>query len=68
MLYESGDMPADTKRKRIEEGEEEKKLKIDELLIVMKGLLEQDKEDEAFRRFPKAYLQWGEKLKSTLKQ
>ena len=27
-----------------------------------------DQDDECFRRFPKNYLQWGEKLKSTLKQ
>lgn len=57
-----------TKRKRVEEGEEEKKLKVDEILIIMKEMLENDQEDEAFKRFPKNYLQWGEKLKSTMKQ
>jgi hypothetical protein len=31
-------------------------------------LLSDDKEDECFNRFPKTYLQWGEKLKSTMKQ
>ena len=68
VLYEAGDLPKDTKRKRVEEGEEEKKLKVDEILIIMKDMLEKDEEDECFKRFPKNYLQWGEKLKSTMKQ
>jgi len=67
-IYENGELPQDLKRKRVEEGEEEKKLKVDEILIIMKNMLEEDKEDECFARFPKNYLQWGEKLKSTLKQ
>jgi hypothetical protein len=67
-LYEMGELPQDLKRKRVEEGEEEKKLKVDEILVIMKNMLEEDKEDECFTRFPKNYLQWGEKLKSTLKQ
>ena len=69
VLYEAGDLPKDTKRKRVEEAsEEEKKLKIDEILIIMKQMFEEGKEEEVFERFPKNYLQWGEKLKSTLKQ
>nr|QTE03980.1 MAG: replication protein [Luscinia sibilans parvo-like hybrid virus] len=68
LVYEQGELPKDVKRKRVEEGEEEKKLKIDEILIVMKKMLEEDKEEEAFNRFPKNYLMYGEKLKSTLKQ
>lgn len=68
VLYEAGDLPKDTKRKRVEEGEEEKKLKVDEMLIIMRDLFEQDKEEEAFNRFPKNYLMYGEKLKSTMKQ
>uniref|UniRef100_A0AB74UDS5 Nonstructural protein n=1 Tax=parvo-like hybrid virus TaxID=3367306 RepID=A0AB74UDS5_9VIRU len=54
--------------KRVEEGEEEKRLKVDEILVIMKNMLEEGKDDECFERFPKNYLQWGEKLKSTLKQ
>lgn len=67
-LYENGELPQDLKRKRVEEGEEEKKLKVDEILIIMKNMLEEDKDEECFERFPKNYLQWAEKLKSTLKQ
>lgn len=68
VIYEAGDLPKDTKRKRVEEGEEEKKLKIDEILVIMKAMFEEGKEEEVFTRFPKNYLQWGEKLKSTMKQ
>lgn len=67
-LYEMGELPTDPKRKRVEESQEEKKLKVDEILVIMKDMLEKDQDDEAFMRFPKTYLQWGEKLKSTLKQ
>ena len=67
-LYEMGELPQDLKRKRVEESEEEKKLKIDEILVIMKDMFEKDEEDECFKRFPKHYLQWGEKLKSTMKQ
>lgn len=67
-LYEMGELPQDLKRKRVEEGEEEKRLKVDEILIIMKKMLEEGQEEACFERFPKNYLQWGEKLKSTLKQ
>lgn len=63
-----GELPSDPKRKRVEAGEEEKKLKVDEILVIMKELLEEGKDEECFNKFPKTYLQWGEKLKSTLKQ
>lgn len=68
VIYEAGDLPKDTKRKREEASEEEKKLKIDEILVIMKEMFEEGKEEEVFTRFPKNYLQWGEKLKSTMKQ
>lgn len=68
LLFESGTLPQDLKRKRVEEGEEEKKLKIDEILVIMRKMIEDGREDECFAKFPKNYLQWSEKLKSTMKQ
>lgn len=69
VLYEAGDLPKDQKRKRVEESEEEKKLTVNEMLIIMKNMLEDGKDDEEiFTRFPKNFLQWGEKLKSNCKQ
>ena len=45
VIYEAGDLPKDTKRKRIEEAsEEEKKLKLDDVLKIMRQLFEDDKE------------------------
>ena len=71
VLYEMGTLPADqapagqtfTKR-----SEEEKKRKIDEILIDMRGLIEAEKEDEAWRKFPRTFLQYGEKIKAMIHQ
>lgn len=71
LLYEMGSLPADqapagqtfTKR-----SEEEKKRKIDEILIDMRGLIEEEKEDEAWRKFPRTFLQYGEKIKAMIHQ
>jgi hypothetical protein len=40
ILYENGELPSDPKRKRVEASEEEKKLKVDEILIIMKNMME----------------------------
>lgn len=68
ILLESGELPADLKRQRVEASEEEKKRKIDDILVEMKTMLEEGKDDECFEKFPKHTLMYGEKLKSTLKQ
>ena len=68
ILYENGDLPKDQKKQKIEASEEEKKRKIDDILIEMKDMLQEEKDDECFKKFPKHYLTYGEKLKSTLKQ
>lgn len=68
ILFESGDLPKDLKRKQPEATEEEKKLKVDDILKIMRQLIEEDKEDECFERFPRTFLQYGEKIKSMCKQ
>lgn len=68
-LFEEGELPQDLKRKRVEASEGEKKLKLDEVLKVMKKDLEEGVEDDViFEKYPKNFLMYGEKLKSTLKQ
>ncbi len=68
-LFEKGELPQDLKRKRVEASEGEKKLKLDEVLKVMKNdLVEGVDDDVIFEKYPKTFLMWGEKLKSTLKQ
>lgn len=69
ILFESGDIPKDLKRKSAPEAsEEEKKLKVDEVIKRMRVLVEEDKEDEAFNLYPRNWLLYGERLKSMCKQ
>lgn len=71
VLYEYGTCPVDkveqsaqvTKRSELE-----KKRKLDEILIEMKGMIERGEDDEAFDKFPRNYLIYGEKLKSIIHQ
>lgn len=67
-LYEYGELPKDTKRKRIEASEEEKKKNVNEILIEIRQLVEEDKDDEAFTKYPRNYLLYGEKIKSMIQQ
>lgn len=64
-LLELGELPRDVEVARFtKRSDEEKKRKIDDVLIDMRGLIEQGHEDEAFRKFPRTYLQYGEKIKA----
>jgi len=71
MLFEYGELPADrpsasaqvTKR-----SDEEKKRKLDDIIIEMKDMIEKGEDDEAFRKFPRNYLTYGEKLKAMVHQ
>lgn len=68
-LYEMGELPPDLKRKRVEASEEEKKRKLDDILVEMKDMYETGVDDDVvFNKFPKHSLMYGEKLKSTCKQ
>ena len=69
VLFEEGELPQDEKkRKRIDPSPEEKKGKMDANLLIIKELLETNKETEAFERFPRTFLQYGEKIKTMLTQ
>jgi len=70
-LYEDGFCPTDkvdvsaqiTKR-----SDAEKKRKLDDIIIEMKDMIERGECDEAFKKFPRNYLTYGEKLKSIIHQ
>nr|QTZ83165.1 MAG: replication protein [Phoenicopteridae parvo-like hybrid virus] len=70
-LFEYGELPQDRQnvtdqiQKR---SDEEKKRKLDDIIIEMKTLIEEGKEKEAFTKFPRNYLTYGEKLKSMIHQ
>lgn len=68
VLFEMGTLPEDIKKPRVQASEEEKKRKIDDVLIELRDLIENNKEDEAFRKFPRNYLTYGEKIKAMVTQ
>ncbi|KAL8019083.1 putative parvovirus coat protein VP1 [Plasmopara halstedii] len=70
VLFESGVPPTDTAgvvgfQKR---SEHEKKRKLDEIIIEMKTMIEEGHEKEAFAKFPRNFLTYGEKLKAMINQ
>lgn len=69
IVYEFGELPKDIKEKKvIVASNEEKKRKLDEILIEMKGMISEGNEDEAFKKFPRNYLTYGEKIKAMVHQ
>lgn len=68
VLFESGTLPCNQVEKTVKTGEEEKKRKLDDILLEMRDDLEHGREDECFRKFPRNYLMYGEKIKAMLSQ
>lgn len=71
MLYEYGTCPQDKVEQSAQitkRSETEKKRKLDEIIIEMKEMIENGQDDEAFKKFPRNYLTYGEKLKSIIHQ
>lgn len=66
---ELGTLPTDTSEaKFVKRSEEEKKRKIDDVLIDMRTMIEAEQDKEAFTKYPRTYLQYGEKLKAMVFQ
>lgn len=71
VLYEYGTLPqdkTDVSAQVTKRSETEKKRKLDEIIIEMKEMIEKGEDDEAFKKFPRNYLTYGEKLKSIIHQ
>ena len=68
ILYEKGDLPADEKKNKSAPSEEEKKRKVDDILIDMRGMIDEGQEQEAFKKYPRNYLIYGERIKAMLNQ
>nr|QTE03871.1 MAG: replication protein [Cygnus columbianus parvo-like hybrid virus] len=69
ILFEEGTLPPDDKWTKAPEATEvEKKRKIDDVLIEMKGMIERDECEEAFAKFPRTYITYGEKIKAMILQ
>lgn len=71
VLLEMGTLPTEKDpegKPIVKRSEEEKKRKIDEVLIDMRTLIESNQDKEAFAKYPRTYLQYGEKLKALICQ
>lgn len=68
VLLEMGTLPEDTKRRKVEATEEEKKKSTNDILIEMREMLENGKKEDAFRKYPRTFLQYGERLQAMLVQ
>lgn len=71
VLFEMGTLPADKEGatdKFVKRSETEKKRKVDEILIEMRGMIESGEDEQAFKKFPRTYIQYGERLKAMISQ
>lgn len=69
VLFEAGELPRDKRDiAKIEKGPEEKKRKVDDILIEMREMIKDGKEEEAFKMFPRNYLLYGARLKAMVHQ
>ena len=70
-LFEYGVLPVDKvspSDQNVKRSDEEKKRKLDDIIIEMKSMLEEGKDKECFNKFPRNFLTYGEKLKSMIHQ
>jgi len=69
VLLELGVLPDDEAvKKKAGPSELEKKRKIDEILIDMRSLIEKGEDKEAFNKYPRNYLIYGERVKAMVTQ
>lgn len=70
IIFEAGTLPADTKKKEVvKRSSEEKKRKLDEVLIDMRAMYENNcTEDEVFAKFPRNTILYGARIKAMVKQ
>ncbi|CAK4986713.1 unnamed protein product [Aphanomyces euteiches] len=65
ITLEKGTLPDDLKRTGTPlRSEAEKKCKVNDVIIDMRALIEAGKEKEAFEKYPRNFMQYGEKLKA----
>lgn len=68
LLFEFGQLPTDGDKKIIKASDTEKKRKLDDILMEMRQLYEQGKDEECFTKFPRNCILYGEKIKSLIHQ
>lgn len=71
VLHENGLPPANKPGAQaavVKRSPEEKKRKLDDIIREMKDMIEEGREKEAFSKFPRNYLTYGEKIKAMVSQ
>lgn len=69
VLFEAGQLPEDIKREIVKRSSEEKKRKLDEVLIDMRKMYEENKtDDEVFAKFPRNQILYGPRIKAMVRQ
>ena len=68
VVLELGELPTDEVKKKVVASENEKKRKVDEILIDMRTLIEAGEDKEAYNKYPRNYLIYGERIKAMVTQ
>lgn len=70
VIAEYGELPKDNGKRAapVLRSSVEKKLKTDEIIRDLRVMLEEGKNEEAFEKYPRNFMQYGEKLKSMIHQ
>lgn len=70
VILEYGELPRDTEKRKavVLRSPLEKKMKTDEIIKDMRSLIEEGKAEIAFERYPRNFMQYGEKLKAMVHQ
>ena len=70
VIMEHGELPKDTLKRKdvVMRSECEKKMKTNDILIDMRAMITEGKAEEAWAKYPRNYLQYGEKIKSLVSQ
>lgn len=71
VLYEYGQLPPDKESPTstfVKRSDQEKKSTMNEIILQLRSMIEANQDKEAFDKYPRAYLQYGEKIKSLIGQ
>lgn len=67
-LFEHGDLPVDRTAKVPQASEEEKKRKLDDILMDMRDMLGRGEDEQCFTKYPRNYLVYGPRVKAMITQ
>ena len=71
LIFEAGELPKDEGKgikRKTEPSELEKKETTDTILKKIRTMLEEDQDEQAFQLYPRTFIQYGERLKTLIKQ